>query len=375
MATDVSARIDAAGHDDDGNRAIRLNKESGPHRTTSGEFSIAEARTIVKDLFEPNPLIYWTDLIVSLAVGVACFLGSRQFPLFHPVQILLYVATCIAYYRAALFTHELVHLRHGKFRGFRIAWNLLVGIPFFMPSFLYHIHMLHHVRKHYGTDMDGEYIPFAHRPVRRMVRYLAESFIIPALGIARFMVLSPLTWVSPTLRRWVYQHASSMIIDPTFIRPLPTTQEQRIWKLQEVACFLFGLQVAFLIATGLLPWHFLAHAYLVAVGIILLNAVRTLAAHRYLLDGKTQVTFVEQLLDSLNFPRWPAVNVLWAPVGLRFHALHHLFPSMPYHALGTANARLLEQLPADSPYRRTQSESLWGSLKELCQTAYRRHGF
>ena len=34
------------------------------------------------------------------------------------------------------------------------------------------------------------------------------------------------------------------------------------------------------------------------------------------------------------------LSVLWAPVGLRYHALHHLMPSMPYHSLGEAHRRL-----------------------------------
>ncbi|HWP26768.1 MAG TPA: hypothetical protein VNL39_10545 [Xanthobacteraceae bacterium] len=39
------------------------------------------------------------------------------------------------------------------------------------------------------------------------------------------------------------------------------------------------------------------------------------------------------------------------PIGLRYHALHHLLPNLPSHAFGRARRRLLAQLPADSPYR------------------------
>jgi fatty acid desaturase len=56
---------------------------------------------------------------------------------------------------------------------------------------------------------------------------------------------------------------------------------------------------------------------------------------------------------------------LWAPVGLRYHALHHLFPSLPYHNLGKAHRRLMRELPADSPYRQTESPHLWASLRLL----------
>ena len=52
-------------------------------------------------------------------------------------------------------------------------------------------------------------------------------------------------------------------------------------------------------------------------------------------------------------------------VGLRFHALHHLFPSLPYHNLAKAHRRLMKELPANSPYRLTESPSLTASLAEL----------
>ena len=69
----------------------------------------------------------------------------------------------VLYMRATMFIHELVHLPDKGYRGFRIWWNLLCGIPFLVPSFLYYPHVDHHRRKHYGTDRDGEYLDLSHR--------------------------------------------------------------------------------------------------------------------------------------------------------------------------------------------------------------------
>jgi fatty acid desaturase len=95
-----------------------------------------------------------------------------------------------------------------------------------------------------------------------------------------------------------------------------------------------------------------------------LNALRTLGAHRYL-HAHEEMTFVEQLLDSINYPRHPLIAGLWAPIGLRFHALHHLCPSLPYHNLAKAHQKLMAELPADSPYRQTESPGLWVSIADL----------
>ena len=83
------------------------------------------------------------------------------------------------------------------------------------------------------------------------------------------------------------------------------------------------------------------------------------------------MTFAGQLLDSVNLdPSWRGAYELWAPVGTKYHALHHLFPAMPYHNLGLAHERLMRTLPAGSPYRLTQSHagpafvSLWRAASE-----------
>ena len=53
------------------------------------------------------------------------------------------------------------------------------------------------------------------------------------------------------------------------------------------------------------------------------------------------------------------------PVGLRYHALHHLFPSPLYRALGEAHRRLLQALPVDSPYRCTIRTGFIQAVREL----------
>ena len=98
------------------------------------------------------------------------------------------------------------------------------------------------------------------------------------------------------------------------------------------------------------------------------NALRTLGAHRWLNNGG-EMSFIEQMLDSVTYDRRPLLTGLWAPVGLRFHALHHIFPSMPYHAMAEAHRRLMRDLPSDSPYRKTVSPSLWNELSALWRRA------
>ncbi len=339
----------------------------------SSNFSLAQIRYIVKDLFTPTPWIYWTDFLGSMLLGGLCYIAVRKgIPDSLIVQLILFLASGVCFYRATLFTHELVHLRENKFRLFRVVWNLLCGIPFLIPTFMYYTHVDHHMRSHYGTHRDGEYVPFGTgRPINILL-YLVQPFVIPVVAVFRFLVLTPLCWFGPALRRWTQQHASTMVIDLSYIRPLPTAKTLRIFRWQETACFLLTLVVAIRFMRGVIPAGMLVQSYLTGVLVLMINNVRTLGAHRYITNGR-EVTFVEQLLDSVNYPQRSWLTPLSAPVGLRYHALHHLCPSLPYHAMGKAHRRLMEQLPADSPYRQTNSPSLEASLRQLWNTATLNH--
>jgi len=75
-----------------------------------------------------------------------------------------------------------------------------------------------------------------------------------------------------------------------------------------------------------------------------------------------------QLEDSIDTPGafW---TELWAPVGLRYHALHHFFPGIPYHNLGIAYRRIVAAVPQDSLFLQSTSPSLGRSLSELLRKA------
>jgi fatty acid desaturase len=344
----------------------QANVPVGLERRASSRFSIAQARAIVSDLFDPNPWIYWTDFLASFAVGCLCFQLVRQFPLFSLAQLVCFTATVILYYRCGSFIHELMHIKRDQFVGFRVAWNLLCGIPFLIPSFVYWTHIKHHQGTTYGTHDDGEYLPFAKRGPWMIVWFLTEPLYVPLLAVFRFLVLTPLTWFSPAVRRWVLRHASSMIIDPSFVRPELPSRDIRIMRLQEVLTFLWCAGVlAMVLTNGRWPFPFLIQAYATGVCIVLMNNVRTLVAHRWTNGDDEPMTFSDQVLDSLNFPHHPLMTELWAPVGMRFHALHHLFPSLPYHNMPEAHRRLTRELPPESPYHELERRSFTDAFLEL----------
>ena len=113
-----------------------------------------------------------------------------------------------------------------------------------MPSFTYTMHLDHHRRHLYGTQHDGEYLPLARLSPWYIVLYLSQCLWIPPLAVIRFGLLTPLAWLSPRLRRLLDQRASSLVMDPGHIRPLPTAAERWHIRLQELGCLLFLLACA-----------------------------------------------------------------------------------------------------------------------------------
>lgn len=341
-----------------------------PATDDSGHFPLSEARKLVKDLMTPRPFIYWADFLFYITIGWGSFVLALMVPAFSIWQLFFYLVSALALYRAVIFTHELAHLKKNTFKVFRSVWNITCGFPLMVPSFTYHgVHNDHHKRATYGTKNDGEYLPFAVRSPYKILSYVGLAFILPLLFAARFIILTPLSYLHEGLRRFAWERASSLTIDLSYRRPMPSSRDRRAWKLQEFLTFLYGATVIFLVSIGMIPVQVVMLWYFVSFLIFFLNSLRTLAAHCYRNPGDRVMDVSEQYLDSVNVPGHPFVTALWAPVGLRYHATHHLFPSMPYHALGKAHRRLARDLPDNTLYLQTTRKSLWDALRTLWNDA------
>ena len=338
-------------------------------RDKAGAAALEEAiRAIPAECFRAAPFIYWCDLLASAGAGWIAFgLALRSS---GAMRVGLLVGTTAALYRAVLFIHEITHRAARDVPYFKLAWNILVGVPLLIPSFLYEgVHLDHHRQRCYGTAGDPEYVPYGRRRPQVMLASVAASLLAPVAFAARFALAAPLSWIVPSVRRVVLERASALVINAEYRRRTPL---DRGALLQEAAACALVWILAWGWWIGLVPIAAIASWAAVTASASFVNALRTLAAHRYDHDDG-ELEMVEQLLDSCTItPQTGAgagvanlARALVAPVGLRYHALHHWIPSVPYHNLGEVHRRLVATIGPAAPYRSTFTSGFGAAIRDL----------
>ncbi len=111
---------------------------------------LREAKGLIEDLFSPKPAAYWSDFLITLTIAYGFAAMYFMAAAFSLIQITALLVSGVALFRVGTFIHEIVHMPQGSMVGFRIAWNLICGVPLLMHSLLYSNHLDHHNPRKYG---------------------------------------------------------------------------------------------------------------------------------------------------------------------------------------------------------------------------------
>jgi len=324
---------------------------------------IHDARLAIRDAptdyFAVNAKRYWIDFLVSLV----CAYTSSTFFLLAPlgswVQWVTFPISVFWLYRLGSLVHEVCHLGQHEMQAFKATWNLLVGVMTFTPSpFFTRHHRDHHSQRFYGTLEDPEYVAnvLEGGNWRSVLGYAFHICMFPIMVYLRFLLV-PFTFLHPKLRETVLERASALTMNFQYRRKL-NAYDRRSIVVMEWMCFIRAALIPMTIFVGIAPLSRIPLLYLLGLSTLVLNQMRQLADHHFEGDG-SRVDVESHVLDSCNFSGNDLLTRLFFPFSIRYHALHHLFPSMPYHNLQAAHRYLVEILPAVSPYRKLDQPGWW----------------
>ena len=149
----------------------------------------------------------------------------------------------LALYRAGSFIHELTHIKPNAVPGFRLAWNLVVGIPLLVPSFMYEgVHNQHHAKTYYGTVNDPEYLPLALMKPWTLPVFLIAAVLAPVGMLIRFGVLAPLSLlVAEAARDWSSPNIRACRSTRSSAARSPRASSAAQWAGMEIACSIWAI--------------------------------------------------------------------------------------------------------------------------------------
>ena len=185
----------------------------------------------------PRPTIYWADLIGVGAPRLCGAVHGDASPARRLLRSSRAIIAVLALYRAGSFIHELTHIKPNAVPGFRLVWNLIVGIPLLVPSFMYEgVHNQHHAKRYYGTVNDPEYLPLALMkpwtlPVFLIAAALAPSRHADPLRNSR-AVVAAFAEAARDSRRQLFRTADQSAVPPSAAgRRVPPPVAVR-WRLR-----------------------------------------------------------------------------------------------------------------------------------------------
>lgn len=332
---------------------------------------ISTARSVLQqsdvNFFQVKPWRYWFDFLLSVTIAYAAGTVFLTAPLLSWPQLVAFPVAVFWLYRTGSLIHEVAHLSHGELQTFKVAWNLVVGVVTLSPSpFFTRHHRDHHTQRMYGTPQDPEYVVNIWRRGSwlSMLAYLGIIAVFPLLVFLRFFLV-PLTYLHPRLREWTLTRASSMTLNWRYVRKI-TPHDRWAITAVEWLCWIRATLIPAAVLLGLNHWTRMPLLYVLGFTVLLINQMRQLADHHFEGDGGN-LELTDHIHDSCNYTSRDFLTWLFFPFAIRYHALHHLFPTLPYHNLAAAHAYLTEQLPADSPYRELDQPGWWSVARKMFQ--------
>lgn len=299
---------------------------------------------IDKKYFEPDPAIYFRDMLIPLVVFFAAFAWAVNAT--WPWVVLPYFIAVVSVHRAGIFAHEIVHRPgHPRMKAFNSFWNWTAGALIMVPTIRFmKPHLTHHANGTFRTKDDPQYLLVRSDGKLMFFVLVLIPFIMPLFNL--FLVLTASLGgiaLEEAIERYTRRRGFSITT------PMSARQKVEVTRLSRHYLILFIVYVALLPQT--LPLF-----YAVLVGGWFLTVARIPLEHELERYAEKSVAR-DQMRDSFTVES--PLAVLVQPVGFRYHTAHHMYPGVPYHNLPALHAELKRD---DEDYR-ASIISLWTAIR------------
>jgi fatty acid desaturase len=335
----------------------------------AGKLEIGTFMSKVDPYLTPNLPLYVADLTCSVVLGNVCLLFAANARPLSFAQAALVLIAATALFRATAFMHEVFH-QNTKVKWLISYYNFLHGFLHKIPSVCHDTHKYHHSPATYGTIRDPEYDALGEKSAAyNLLTPFLKMIGLPIFLILRFGIIPfALPLMGGRGRLWVYVNMTTLAMTPTYKRPVPEPAERKEWYFQDFFCGVYSLGTIALFAFNVLSWKVIPLWFVMFYLIAVVNFFRALLNHRYF-TGLEPTSHKMQILDSVTLPA-SMLTIFACPVGLNYHALHHMIPHIPYHNLGKVHKLLLKELPPDHPYHITVVDGYLSGLMQFLRKRF-----
>lgn len=317
-----------------------------------------DLKSLLAEFHSIDKKLIWGDFLLNLLLSWPLFI----YTCFRP-NIYTFIVSIFFLYRGTMLIHEVVHISK-RVPGYRLAYNLFFGWFTSYPAYIFDGHLYHHGKATYATKRDPEYkfIPEYNR--RTLIGPVISAFILPIFQIIRFGVMPLILPLMPERYQiFVYERMSTLVFDVNFKRKIKHKKEElKTMRFNDFMCSIYKILTIILILTNILPVRFIIYFYIGFVFCSILNMYRALFNHLYTNESLKPLNKDEHILDTTTVESGFLTMIIFVN-GLNYHALHHLFPEIPYYRLGAAHRLLMKELPEDHIYRKSVYPSFYSLLK------------
>ena len=185
-------------------------------------------------------------------------------------------------------------------------------------------------------------------PVFQVIRFGIMPFIIPFLSIEK--------------QSFIFEKMSTLVFDTSYKRKFKNqSKELSEMKFNDLMSALYKVIVLILVINEILPWEFIYYYYFGFVIGSILNMYRAIFNHLYSNYTLRPMDTDSHILDTTTIESSILTNIIFVN-GLNYHALHHLFPEIPYYNLKAAHNKAMKCLNTDHVYRKTVFKNVFDLL-------------